>query len=268
MKKFLGFLIALMFVMPVASQAVEFEIAGEQIVAGVQTPATKSSPPTKPKLAVVAPAPAKYAGPTLRQISAEFSRQVTALEKKSAEDKVAREADVNNTLGTVNDNVVMINENLTGKKGEFAKLGEKVDAVPSTFGGMFVWLFIGIVIALALTVVVIVLVLKKDIKAVPEKTTEQVIEASVNASQPDCFVVKIDGRSFSYTYQADGSVLFVRDDGNIAKFTDRNQANRSLLSTFKHLSFNQKGEIKFTSMSDQQAAIIKDAITKGILKIA
>jgi len=49
-----------MFVMPVASQAVEFEIAGEQIVAGVQTPATKSSPPTKPKLAVVAPAPAKY----------------------------------------------------------------------------------------------------------------------------------------------------------------------------------------------------------------
>lgn len=216
---------------------------------------------TKPAI-VTAPAPAKYAGPTLKQIGAEFSRQATALESKSAEEKKARESNVDDALRTVNVNVVRLNEDLTGKKGEFAKLSAKVDAVPSAFGNMLFWLFIGTIFVVALATAVIVLVLKKDIKAVPEKTTEKVIEASVNASQPDCFVVKINGRNFSYTYQADGSVLFVRDDGSIAKFTDRNQANRSLFSTFKNLRFNSKGELRFDLMSEAQANAIKTAIVK------
>ncbi len=258
MKSFLGFLIALMFAMPVASQA--FEVVGDQVVAGVQTPATKSATPTKP--VVIAPAPAKYAGPTLKQIGAEFSRQATALEKKRAEEKTARESDVNDAIRIVNDNVATLDENLTGKKGEFAKLSAKVDSVPSSFGGMLVWLLIGITVVVALAVVAIVSLLKKDIKAVPEKTTEKVIEATVNASQPDCFVAKINGRNFSYTYQVDGSVLFVRDDGNIARFTDRNQANRSLFSTFQNLQFNSKGELRFDLMSEVQANAIKTAIVK------
>ena len=233
-------------------------------VAVVATERGSHETTTKPAI-VTAPAPAKYAGPTLKQIGTEFSRQVTALESKSAEEKTARESDVNDALRIVNDNVATLDENLTGKKGEFAKLSAKVDAVPSDFGGMLVWLFIGIVVAVALAVALIVLVLKRDIEAVPEKTTERVVEANINASQPDCFVVKIDGRSFSYTYQADGSVLFVRDDGNIAKFKDRNHVNRSLLSTFKRLSFDKKGNVNFASMPEQQAAVIKDAIAKGIL---
>ena len=253
--------------MPVALQA-EFQIVGEQVVAGVQTPAaTKATPPAKPKLAVVAPAPAKYAGPTLKQIGTEFSRQVNALENKRAEEKKAREADVNNALGTVNDNVVTLNENLTGKKGEFSKLSAKVDAVPSAFGSMLVWLFAGTVAVVALAVATIVLVLKKDIKTVPEKTTELVTEAAINSNQPDCFNVKISGVEFSYTYQNDGSVLFVDEDGVTAKFTNRSQANRSLLATFKRLSFYKKGRINFSIMSEQQATVIGDAIEKGILKI-
>jgi len=189
------------------------------------------------------------------------------LEKKNAEEKVAREADVNKALGTVNDNVVTLNENLTGEKGEFAKLSVKVDAAPSAFGGMLVWLFVGIVVAMTLAVAAIVSLLKKDIKAVPEKTTELVTEAAINSNQPDCFNVKISGVQFSYTYQGDGSVLFVDEDDVTAKFINRSQANRSLLTTFKRLSFNKKGGINFSTMSEQQATVIGDAIEKCILKI-
>lgn len=271
MKNFLGFLIALMFAMPVASQAAEFQIVGEQVVAGVQTPAaTKSAPPAKPKPAVIAPAPAKYAGPTLKQIGAEFSRQTTALENKSAREKVARETAVNSTLGTINGNIVTLNANLTDKKtGEFTKLGEKVEAIPSTFGGMLMKLFLALATVVVAVGVGIALYGKKNanrieekVDAVPGKTSEKVTEESVNANQPDCFIATINGRMFQYDYQSDGSVLFVQYDGSIAKFTDLNQAKRSLLRTIKNLQFNSKGELRYDSMSDAQANAIKTAIVK------
>ncbi len=212
------------------------------------------------------PAPPKYEGPTLKQIGGEFSKQVNVLENKHKQEKEERERGVNEKVNALNTNLVTFSNNLTDpKKGEFKRLNDKLDWVATASDSLLVTLFFGTAFIAVIVALFIVWYLKKAIRAVPERTTERVVEANINASQPDCFVVKINGRNFSYTYQADGSVLFVGADGNIAKFTDRNHVNRSLLSTFKHLSFDKKGVINFASMPEQQAAVIKDAIAKGIL---
>lgn len=153
MKSFFVFLITLMFVMPVASQA--FEISGDQVVAGVQTPtATKSTPPAKP--AVVAPAPVKYVGLTLNQIKGAFNESALALKKGDNEEKKEREASVDNSLGIVNGNIVALDDNLNGKKGTIKTLSSNMKELVSVVKSSNTWLVISMfgVVLLALLIVV------------------------------------------------------------------------------------------------------------------
>jgi hypothetical protein len=190
MKKVFGFLIALMFVMPVASQAVEFEIAGEQIAGNPETSVSGTPAEVHLSGSLTLNQPVRKIGTSLTAKRVEaLVGKTDALQKETAGLRTEIGTGLSNLKTSLDENTTSTNEagkNISGLTTAVENTAKATTGMNSQLSQNF-WLMLAGFILLIILAVVILLKTRAAHSVNEEKVDEllNVVHAGFQTARVD-----------------------------------------------------------------------------------